>query len=524
MPPSRVRPDRSIPSWLPLAVLIVLGFGLRLWIIARTEVAARDSIGFIRTALRFENEPWLDVIRTSEQPPGYALTVLFVSRPVRAITGNTSCETMVLAGQLASALMAVLAIVPMVKLGRELSDRRIGWLAAGVLLALPGIVKLTSDGLSEATFLFWISLTLWLAVRALRQPSAGRMFACGLGVAAAYWTRPEGLELAVAAGAALLAMQFVTAKRQAWRQVGLQGSVMIAGVLVGVIPYVAITGHLSNKNTAKVLVGDPDADPTRMLPYAQAPAIDVRSPLAVWLQESGDRSGSRWLWAITALAHETAQGFQYVGLGLAVLGLFVWRLRSGSLGGAVLLATLVAMHGLLLCRMASLSGYLSERHTLLLIVAGSLPAGAALLWLGSRWRPTRGFAMACGTLAVLIAVQLPSLAKPLHGNRSGHKAAGQWLAQHANPEDAIIDPFCWAQYYARPPLASPEPQNPKRFFVILENTGNPHSRLPVLRDAKVAAAAGEVVYHWPEHKPRESAKVLVYEVSATKLGLKNQHK
>jgi hypothetical protein len=190
----------------------------------------------------------------------------------------------------------------------------------------------------------------------------------------------------------------------------------------------------------------------------------------------------------------------------------------------VLLATLVAMHGLLLCRMASLSGYLSERHTLLLIVAGSLPAGAALLWLRSRWRPTQGFAMACGTLAVLIAVQLPSLAKPLHGNRSGHKAAGQWLAQHANPEDAIIDPFCWAQYYARPPLASPEPQSPKRFFVILENTGNPHSRLPVLRDAKVAAAAGEVVYHWPEHKPRESAKILVYEVSATKLGLKNQHK
>lgn len=520
MPPTTVRPERSIPTWLPLAVLIALGLGLRFWVIARTEVAARDSVGFIRTALRFENEPWIDVIRTSEQPPGYALTVLFVSRPVRAITGDSSCETMVLAAQLASALMAVLAIVPMVKLGRELSDRRVGWLAAGVLLALPGIVRLTSDGLSEATFLFWVSLSLWLGVRALRQPAISRMLTFGVGVAAAYWTRPEGLELAVAAGAAMLAVQFVSQRRQAWRQLGLQYAALIFGVFLGVAPYVAITGHLSNKNTAKVLVGDPDADPTRMLPYAQAPAIDVRIPLAVWLQESNDRSGSRWLWAFAALAQETAQGFQYVGLGLAVLGLFVWQSRTGSTGGALLLAALASMHALLLCRMASLSGYLSERHTLMLILTGSLPAAAALLWLGSRLRPIHGFGIACAALAVLLVVQLPSLVKPLHGNRSGHKAAGQWLADHASPDDAIIDPFCWAQFYARPPLAPPEPKNPERYFVVLENTPNPHSRLPVLGDAKLMAEFGTVVYHWPEHKPRESAKVLVYEVSAAKAGLR----
>ena len=52
-------------------LLIAIGFGLHAWVIARTEVAARDSIGFIRTALRFENEPWIEVVRSSEQPPGY---------------------------------------------------------------------------------------------------------------------------------------------------------------------------------------------------------------------------------------------------------------------------------------------------------------------------------------------------------------------------------------------------------------------------------------------------------------------
>ena len=197
--------------------------GLHAWVIAPdgSRRPRLDRLHPNRTA--FESEPWIDVIKSSEQPPGYALTVLAVSKPIRAITGKTTVDTMVLSAQVASGLMGILAIIPMVRLGRELGDRRIGWLAAGVFLALPGLTRMTSDGLSEATFLFWMSLTLWLGVRALQAPSAGRMLACGVGIAAAYLTRPEGLEVFVVAGITLLALQF-TAKRQAWRRVGLHSA------------------------------------------------------------------------------------------------------------------------------------------------------------------------------------------------------------------------------------------------------------------------------------------------------------
>ena len=97
MPPPKDPSSSSIKSWVAFAILIALGIGLRLWVIARTEVAARDSIGFIRTALRFEHESWTQVIRTSEQPPGYALMVLAVSRPLRALSGESNVDTMVLA-------------------------------------------------------------------------------------------------------------------------------------------------------------------------------------------------------------------------------------------------------------------------------------------------------------------------------------------------------------------------------------------------------------------------------------------
>src|SRR5205823_7409889 len=142
--------------------LLAAGLGLRLWVIARTEVAARDSVGFIRYALRLEREPLLTVLKEGEQPPGYPAVVMLVSWPVRAWRGDSSCDTMVLSCQLASALMAVLSIVPTVLLGRELGGRRVGWLAAGLFLCLPAWLRLTSDGLSEGTYLFWLAAALWL--------------------------------------------------------------------------------------------------------------------------------------------------------------------------------------------------------------------------------------------------------------------------------------------------------------------------------------------------------------------------
>src|SRR5262249_38823907 len=238
-----------VPSWLPVLALIALGLCLRGWVIARTEVAARDSIGFIRYALRLEREPIFEVIKTAEQPPGYPLVVMLVSWPVRAWAGGVNCDTMVLSAQIANALMAVLSIPFMFLLGRELCDKRIGWLAAGVFLVLPAWVKLTSDGLSEGAFLFWLSLTVWLGARALRTPTAFRFLLCGLAAGCGYLTRPEGLELAAAIAAIMLLRQAVPAWHQNWRRLAPQAAALTCGVLALLGPYVATIGRLSNKNT-----------------------------------------------------------------------------------------------------------------------------------------------------------------------------------------------------------------------------------------------------------------------------------
>src|SRR5436309_1437020 len=95
-----------------LAVLLVAALAVRAWLLGHTEVAARDSIGYIRYALQFEEQDWRTVIRHNHQHPGYPLTVLTVSIPVRALCGGTTAEAMQLSAQLASALAAVLLVRP----------------------------------------------------------------------------------------------------------------------------------------------------------------------------------------------------------------------------------------------------------------------------------------------------------------------------------------------------------------------------------------------------------------------------
>src|SRR5260370_28369950 len=87
-------PDRRRDRGL-LVVLLVLAAALHAWLLYNTEVPARDSIGFIRYALQFEGQArppevntWLDVVKHNHQHPGYPLTILAVSIPVRFFCGG----------------------------------------------------------------------------------------------------------------------------------------------------------------------------------------------------------------------------------------------------------------------------------------------------------------------------------------------------------------------------------------------------------------------------------------------------
>jgi hypothetical protein len=186
----------------------------------------------------------------------------------------------------------------------------------------------------------------------------------------------------------------------------------------------------------------------------------------------------------------------------------------------------------LLWRVAVIGGYLSDRHTVLVVlcsvywaVAGTLVAGRLLaeraLALGaapgSRWAD--GGRWSLGLLLGLTAAMLPRTLEPLHHYRGGFRAAGEWLAAHTRSVDPVMDPYCWAHYYAgrvftegidmEVPL-HPHP-NPT-MYVVLEAGDNPHLRLWSVGAAKAWARRGKLFYRWTGHRGKHEAEILVYKI------------
>jgi hypothetical protein len=385
-------------------------------------------------------------------------------------------------------------------------------------------LQVTSDGLSEGLYLLMALSSLCLAAQGLRLRSVWRMGLAGLLGGLAYLTRPEGAIVVAAAGLALLAAQWLPEWRWRWRQLGAGLASLSLGAALGGAPYVAVTGSLTNKPSPdRVMDYFNPADSVKQ-DVPLKPAVAPTGPaciLAIWWHGLG--RPPLW-WALWALVSETGRTLQY---GLAVpLLIGLWYSRPWLARPQTWLLQITGLfNALLLILLALVMGYLSERHTLLIAFCCLIPAALGLQkvaeWL-QYWCPRclGGPAKAWLVLwLATLAVLLPTALRPLHANRAGHRAAGQWLAEHAQPWDVIVDPFCWGHYFAGHVMlegkkpAPPPGVKPVR-YVIVEQSENQHVRLKRLPAARAQAKRGERVYRWvPQGWLRKEAEIIeVYRV------------
>jgi hypothetical protein len=269
-------------------------------------------------------------------------------------------------------------------------------------------------------------------------------------------------------------------------------------------------------------VGETSLLPSRQSqPETEGPAVAAApgrpllgSVLAAWNLHLGDlTSAGRLLWGLQALATEMAKTFLYVGWVPAALGLWWFRDRYRTVPGAWVLLLVCLAQTLALVRLTVIMGYVSERHTLITVLCACIWGAAAVrllgqrlgAWLGARFAlrglATDGRVWAVALLLAWAGAGLPASLRPLHANRAGHHAAGLWLAEHAGAADYVYDPFCWAHYYAGCVFcegASPGASagHEPTVFVVLEDSHNPHSRLPLIPFGQEVRKHATAVYHW----------------------------
>jgi hypothetical protein len=543
---SRVNWRRDLGA---LSALVLVSTAIHAWHICHTEVTARDGVGFIRYAWQLRHEPWIQVLRRNPHPPLYPMLVLAVWEPVRQFAHGDEAMVMQVSAQAASALAGVLLVVPMFYLGKQLFDRRVGFWAALLFQCLPASSRVLSDALAEGLWLLLAATAVLLAVWAFRTHSKFGFALCGACSGLAYLARPEGALIAGAIGLVLLGTPLVPAWRRPWADTLYSGAALGLTALAVAGPYAVVIGHITNKTTGIEILGTAERGvagggdslllsckpPPQLSPIRGEGAVRhpeaLASALAVfWFDAKKSEQWRRLLWSLKAVGGEFIKGFGYFAWLPALLALYCRRQPFRRDPVAWVIFTLCALDTLVLWRVAYVAGYVAERHSLPIVMCGLFwtVAGVVVIsdrllvagsWLAKFEIRNSKFEIGniCSSfLVVLLAgVALPKCLEPLHANRAGFHAAGLWLADHAGPDDLIVDPFAWAELYSghalRSSASAQSGSHAVRQYVVMGGSSNEHARLPLMPTAESLASRGSVVYRWnADHPSSKAEEVLVY--------------
>jgi len=162
-----------------LVAIVGLALFLRLWLLGLVPVIETDGFQYVAIARRF-------------QQSGFPFDPLFHPLyPVCIAVVQPLVGDYEFSGRLVSALFGSALLVPAYALSRPLVGRSAALLSAGLLAIHPGLVRSSTAVMTEATYLFWLTLGVWIAWRGVERAQIGRLAVSGLCLGLAYLTRPE---------------------------------------------------------------------------------------------------------------------------------------------------------------------------------------------------------------------------------------------------------------------------------------------------------------------------------------------
>lgn len=434
--------------------------------ISRSVLPAQDGLKFIHVARQFQKDTWPDVIRGTDQHPLYPALIATVE-PVIAAWRGSGPDSWRIAAQTVAALASLALLFPLFGLARSLFDARIAVMAVAIYVLLPVPAEVGHDTLSDSLGLLAILISLRLGSIALRTERWQPALAAGLAGGIGYLARPEAILAPAAVGLAWVIIQAraVRFRNLSWAPapavLGLSALVLVGG-------YALVKGQVSEKLALRhgAAIG-PQQIMVRSVPQLLPSGLHdkqldfsakedsertpVHSPLKALRWMAGEWWDQLcWGFAVMAVWGLVRQRF--------ILGLCRNRdLEDSGRCERLALGVFAAVYVMVLLRHATALGYLSGRH-MIPLVAVSVPWAAAgtfvcLRGLGVKlpWSPRAAWAAALVGTAVVTMVLIVYQLRPSHPTRWGHWAAGQWLAQHAKPSEAVLDTRGWARFISQAP-------------------------------------------------------------------------
>ena len=426
-----------------LLMVLVVCAGVRIWLIANTEVIARDGVVYVKMAREWSADA-SHVVQSYDYHVGYPVAIAGTHRILEALGQARYTSSWDLSGQIVSLVASLLTMVGVWWLAGMAFDWRIAWLSALLFGVGRKWAALGADVLSDALAVclqIWAVVLALLLLRQLRQKSNWAiLLAAGVGICSGlgYLVRPEALLILILAVAFWLICQFYW--RASWRLTFACIGVALLGALACAGPYMIAIGALSKKKSVDQII--------------MAPARQFDS--FAWL--AGLLPGQRP--AIRVFVNQFFEALHPAVALFLCIWLAVWickkvlrvQLPSKLLifprrVNALFMLTASGAIMLMLTGLYHNVHYMSERHVMFLAALLSPLAGAGFMIsvesagiIVRRLKLPQWFArliLPVGTTAIVLGLLSHTLG-PLHAGKAYYKQAGRFVGEVSTRGDYVL--------------------------------------------------------------------------------------
>ena len=465
--------DKSLDAWVWknrwLVLAVLLTAALQAAIIGRAYSIHVDGLTFIGIAQELKRDP-IATMRVTDQHPGYPALVLAAATLARPFTHLDEPEVWTLATRMASAGCGILSVIVFWLFARRLFDDQVANIAALSFAMLPLFRLIASDALSDTEHLVLYLLAAWLAAEGFARDRIRWFAAAGAASGAAFWVRPEGLEVALIAGV-LLAFQLLLQRRgrAGWAllAVGATAAIVIA-------PYILLAGKITSKQLpwAKrhavpmfVVTETQSAQREEQKAIAAAtPSSAEAAPQAAATAVVSKRVATRLAFkAVVTFVKNIVWGFRFVFLPLYLIGNWELYRRRPAWWVVCLPACLGAIHIAVLFGVFFISGYIDQRHVMPIVALGLPFAALGSLYVAEKLTALLAprfshQAVLATVVAVSCAIVVPRDLVPMNPELQAVFVATDWIRGQVQPGDAIISNSPYVAFYGDLPGAELTPE------------------------------------------------------------------